>query len=69
MVGTNVFGPHISEPNLMLTMRTSQHNVQMFLVDMSADGSPTLGPITTLETTDVQIGYGVVFHVQVDIQV
>ena len=70
MVCMNVFGPCISGPNLMLTMRTSQHNMQIFLADMSADSSPTLGLITTLETIKIySFVIGVVFHIQVDIQV
>ena len=69
MVGTNLFGPHISGPNLMLPKRTSQNNVQIFLVDMSADSSPILGPKTKLETTKIYSLLWGSFSHKVDIQV
>ena len=53
MVGTNVFGPCISGPDLMVTIGITQHNMQMFLADMSADSSHTLDPIITMETTEI----------------
>ena len=53
MIGTNVFGPHISGPNFVFTMRTTQHDMQLFFVDMGPNSSPTLDLIIALKTTEI----------------